>query len=424
MENIAISRGFPDCFAIALLILVAHSPSQLRGMTAETAARLRRKFDRNLREKDLGSLLMKAPEKILVALSGGVDSSVAAALLKEQGHELVAAYMKNWINEDDIFGHCPWEEDIEDARAVADALGIEFRVVNLIEEYRERIVDYLLAGYQAGITPNPDVMCNREIKFGAFLDYAKQEGFAAVATGHYARNRQLADGTWDILEGSDPNKDQTYFLAMMQQDQAAHARFPVGELLKPEVREKAREHNLPTAEKKDSQGICFIGKIKMADFLAAYVKDEPGNIVNPEGKVLGQHRGLHYYTLGQRKGIGIASNIYKEFYVVIEKRVDGNELVIAIDRPDAPKLYARRCTISSLSWVNKPLSGEVDCLARPRYRAPAQALRVCMQADGTAELEFEKPQRALTPGQICALYQDDVLLGGGIFTSIDYTTTE
>ncbi|MEM6601359.1 MAG: tRNA 2-thiouridine(34) synthase MnmA, partial [Verrucomicrobiota bacterium] len=198
-------------------------------------------------------------EKILVGLSGGVDSAVAAALLCQRGHKVVGGYMKNWINEDDIPGDCPWEQDVADAQAVADQLGIEFRVVDLTQEYKNRIVLYLLNGYEDGITPNPDVMCNREMKFGVFRTYAKANGFDAVATGHYARRRINSDGSVDLVEGTDKNKDQSYFLALLQQEQLADARFPIGEIPKPEVRQLAQKFNLPVAAKKDSQGICFIG---------------------------------------------------------------------------------------------------------------------------------------------------------------------
>ena len=241
--------------------------------------------------------------RILVAMSGGVDSSVAAACLLKEGHEVEGAYMKNWINEDNITGNCPWQQDIDDASAVASFLGINFQVVNMMREYREKIVHYLLKGYQDGITPNPDVMCNREMKFGVFLDYAMEQGFDAVATGHYARIQDNRDGTKDILCGSDPNKNQTYFLAMLDQRQASKAVLPIGHLLKKDLRSLASEFGLPNAGKKDSQGICFIGEIKMSDFLRNYVSDSPGNIVNLNGDILGQHRGLHLYTLGQRKGI-------------------------------------------------------------------------------------------------------------------------
>ena len=356
----------------------------------------------------------------MVALSGGVDSGVAAGLLVEQGVPVVGAYMKNWINEDNIFGDCPWQQDIEDAAAVADALCIEFRIVNLMDEYRERIVDYLLEGYQQGITPNPDVMCNREIKFGAFLDVAQKEGFSTVATGHYARRRTEEDGRANILCGMDPDKDQTYFLALMQQHQAAAARFPIGHLLKSQVREEARRLGLPNADKKDSQGICFIGQIRMSDFLAAYVEDRPGPILNLDGKELGQHRGLHYFTLGQRKGIGIASNTDHQHYVVVEKRAGDNALIIAFDQPDTPKLYARKALIRNLSWVNHPIDQEAEWEARPRYRCPSQAIRFIPEGEKSATVRFREPQRALTPGQICALYDGDILLGGGIFERIDY----
>jgi len=241
-------------------------------------------------------------ERILVALSGGVDSSVAALLLKQQGYEIAGAYMKNWINEDNVIGHCPWQQDIEDAQRVADQIGIEFQVVNLMRDYRERIVQYLLDGYARGLTPNPDVMCNREIKFGVLRAWAKDHGFGAVATGHYARRVEQPDGRCDLLEGVDKNKDQSYFLALLDQAQLRDARFPIGHLEKPELRRIARDAGLATAEKKDSQGICFIGEVKMHDFLRAYVPERPGPILRAgDERRLGEHRGLHYYTLGQRK---------------------------------------------------------------------------------------------------------------------------
>ena len=269
--------------------------------------------------------------KVLVGLSGGVDSSVAAALMLEQGHEVVGAYMKNWINADGLPGDCPWEEDVNDAHAVADKLGIEFRVVDLITQYQERIVDYLLEGYRSGITPNPDVYCNREMKFGVFLDYALEQGFEYVATGHYARRREMEDGSVSIIRGADPNKDQSYFLSLMQQQQAKHALFPVGEMLKPEVRKRAEAFELPTAKKKDSQGICFIGNVKMSDFLRHYVPDSPGDIVDVSGKVRGQHKGLHLYTLGQRKGHGVASPKEGVAFVVVGKNSEKNQLIVGFE---------------------------------------------------------------------------------------------
>ncbi len=356
--------------------------------------------------------------KILAALSGGVDSSVVAALLVREGHDVSGAYMKNWINEENIIGHCPWQQDIEDARAVADRLGIEFRVVNLMQEYRETVVRYLLEGYTHGVTPNPDVMCNREMKFGVLWDWARENGFEAIATGHYARKDESG-----ILKGLDPNKDQTYFLAMLRPEQVQIARFPIGHLLKPQVREEARKLGLSTAEKKDSQGICFIGEVKMEDFLRTFVPDKPGPIVNFEGKVLGEHRGLHLYTFGQRKGIGVASNLHKQAYVVVAKRPEANELVIAIEQPDTPLLWAKRCIIGGISTTGPDLTGSRRLEAMPRYRSPAAAAeyRPLERGDGlAAEVLFHEAQRALTPGQICAFYDGDRLLGGGVFEEICY----
>ena len=234
--------------------------------------------------------------KILVALSGGVDSAVAAWLLKEQGYEISGAYIRTWMNEEMPLADCPAQQDIEDSRAVAMHLGIDYEIVNLVNEYREHVVNYLVDGYRRGITPNPDIMCNREMKFGTFLDYALEAGFDGIATGHYVRKLSNGDGSQDLLEGLDKNKDQTYFLALLRQAQIQKALFPVGELKKPRVRAIALEQNLPNATKKDSQGICFLGDMNISRFLEHYIEDKPGNIVNPEGKVIGQHRGLHRYT--------------------------------------------------------------------------------------------------------------------------------
>jgi tRNA-specific 2-thiouridylase len=326
--------------------------------------------------------------------------------------------MKNWINAEGLPGDCPWESDLEDALAVARKLGIEFRVIDLIDQYKARIVDYLVEGYRSGITPNPDVWCNREMKFGVFLDYALEQGFEYVATGHYARRRVLADGTAAILKGADPNKDQSYFLAMMTQHQVSHALFPVGEMLKPEVREVARRHDLPTASKKDSQGICFIGEIKMRDFIRHYIPDHPGEIVDTAGRLLGRHDGLHLYTLGQRKGHGVASPRDGMAYVVVGKDVAANRLVLGWDEEGTPGLYARKCRVGSVSWIGRGIGSGRRVEAMPRYRAKPEPCRI-LPLDGAAvELEFEKPQRALAAGQICAFYDAGCLLGGGVFESI------
>lgn len=355
--------------------------------------------------------------RILAAMSGGVDSSVAAALLLEQGHEVVGAYMKNWTNEEGLPGDCPWEQDIRDARAVCEFLGIEFRILSLAEEYRDRVVDYLLSGYREGITPNPDVMCNREMKFGLFREFAAAQGFDFLATGHYAKREECQDGSVDLLRGA-AGKDQTYFLALLRQEQLRPALFPIGHLSKPEVRREAARVGIPVAEKKDSQGICFIGQIRMSDFLAHYIPDAPGNIVNLKGEVVGRHRGLHLHTLGQRKGLGVPSNTFGKAYVVVAKRPETNELVVAFDGAGTPGLYATRCRVGGISVTNRPLQKAASLLAQPRYRSEAAPVRAEFLDDETALLTFAKPQRALTPGQICAFYEGDRLLGGGVFEEI------
>ncbi len=379
--------------------------------------------------------------RILVAMSGGVDSSVAALLLKQQGHDVVGAYMKNWINEDNVIGHCPWMQDIDDARATAEAIGIEFRVVNLMQDYRRLVVDYLLDGYQRGLTPNPDVMCNREMKFGVFLKYAQAEGFAAVATGHYARKAprssagaaparsvpvdrpsSAATSSFSLLEGVDKNKDQSYFLALLSQAQLRDALFPIGHLEKPQLRELANDARLPNARKKDSQGICFIGEVKMADFLRAYVPEHPGPIVRAtDGKILGEHRGLHYYTIGQRRGIRIPSNTDHQAYVVVGKRASDHALLVAFDGPSAPGLWTSEARVHHLSFIGEPLTAATTIECRVRYRDPRVPIHftpVAPTAPGEphyALIRFSTPQRALAPGQIMALYRGEELLGGGIF---------
>jgi len=355
--------------------------------------------------------------KLLVALSGGVDSAVAAFLLKREGYAVAGAYMRTWMNEEDadIFGDCAWEEDIRQARAVAAHLGIDFEVVNLIDEYRKKVVAYMVEGYRAGTTPNPDIMCNREMKFGVFRDYAQREGFGAVATGHYCRRVVDAGGTAAVHEGCDKNKDQSYFLAMVTGGQVRDARFPVGELEKPRVRELARKAGLPNAERKDSQGICFLGKVDIRAFLRQYIPDSPGEIVNAAGTVVGEHRGLHHYTIGQRKGIGVPSNADFEKYVVVGKELETNRLRVAFERPEAPSLYTREARIRGLSFINEPVNEPCLLLARPRYRDPAQAIHFEPDGEGRATVTFEDPQRALAGGQVIALYRGERLLGGGFF---------
>lgn len=359
--------------------------------------------------------------KILVALSGGVDSAAAAALLTEQGHEVVAAYMKNWVNDENIPGECPWEQDIEDALGVCRKLGIELRVVDLIEQYRSRVVNYLIEGYRNGSTPNPDVLCNREMKFGVLLDYALEQGFSSVATGHYANRLDIEGEGSYILRGADRNKDQSYFLALMRPEQVAHAVFPVGQITKPEVREIARRFALPNAEKKDSQGICFIGQVKMSDFLRHYLPDNPGDIVDLKGRKLGRHDGLHLFTMGQRKGHHVASPREGVAYVVVGKDLQRNRLILGYEGQDTPGLYTRSAIVGSIANTLSPLPDRV--MAQPRYRAAAVHATCTHLGGGKVKLNFDEPVRALALGQVCAFYAPDALrgerlLGGGFFEQL------
>lgn len=354
-------------------------------------------------------------QKVLVALSGGVDSAVAAVLLKEAGYDVSGAYIRTWMNEEMPLADCPAQQDIEDSRAVAEHLGIDYQIVNLVNEYREHVVEYLVDGYKKGITPNPDMMCNREMKFGIFQKYGLNQGFDAIATGHYVRKSVSDSGAFDLLEGLDKNKDQTYFLALLKQQQLEKALFPVGELEKPRVRELALKHALPNATKKDSQGICFLGDMNISRFLEYYIEDKPGNIVTSSGKVLGQHRGLHRYTTGQRRGIGVPSNTDNEAYVVTELRMETNELVIAFDRTDSPGLYTTEVELYGLSFTNQPVTQECKLLAKPRYRDDSQKITYIPTSEDTAKVVFDEPQRALSPGQVLALYDGDKLLGGGFY---------
>ena len=366
-------------------------------------------------------------QKILVALSGGVDSAVAALLLQEQGYDVSGAYIRTWMNEEMPLADCPAQQDIEDSRAVAEHLGIDYEIVNLVNEYREHVVNYLVDGYKKGITPNPDIMCNREMKFGIFQDYALKNGYERIATGHYVRSLENPDGSFDLLQGLDKNKDQTYFLALLRQKQIAKALFPVGELQKPEVRALAEKYHLPNATKKDSQGICFLGDMNINRFLEHYIEDKPGDIVNSVGQVLGQHRGLHRYTTGQRRGIGVPSNTDNEAYVVTRLDLARNELVVAFDRPDSPDLYTSEVELYGLSFTNQPvgktrnkvpmphLNEPCQLTAKPRYRDPAQAITYTPTGPNSAKVSFAEPQRALSPGQVLALYDGEMLLGGGFY---------
>lgn len=353
--------------------------------------------------------------KILVALSGGVDSAVAALRLKQAGYDVSTAYIRTWMNEEMPLADCPAQQDIEDSRAVAEHLGLDYEIVNLVNEYREHVVHYLVDGYKRGITPNPDIMCNREMKFGIFQRYALDQGFDAIATGHYVRKRANTEGSFDLLQGLDPNKDQSYFLALLTQMQIAHAMFPVGELQKAEVRALAQEHRLPNAQKKDSQGICFLGDMNINRFLEFYIEDSPGAIVRHDGTVLGEHKGLHHYTMGQRRGIGIPSNTDNEFYVVTGFNMERNELIVGFDHPETPGLFTNEIEVYGISYLNKTLTEECSLLAKPRYRDPSQVITFTPLSEDSARIRFDQPQRALASGQILALYDGDCLLGGGLY---------
>jgi tRNA-uridine 2-sulfurtransferase len=364
----------------------------------------------------VSSMSKSVTERLLVALSGGVDSAVSAALLKDQGHEIEGVYVRTWEHEDDVLGDCPGARDLADAEAVADTLGIPFRVVNFIDFYHREVVLPMVKGYEDGITPNPDILCNRSMKFGALLEYARKNGFDGLATGHYCIRKETDGARPELWEGSDKNKDQSYFLARITPEQLFWARFPLGEVEKPRVREIARELDLPVADKKDSQGICFLGKVNVPEFLSNFIEDKPGEIVTTKGNVVGHHQGLHRYTLGQRRGIGVPSNTDHENFVVTGKEESSNRLIVAFESPDEPTLWGRCYEIENLSFLlDEPLSGEVELLGKTRYRDPSVDLSFRSLDPGRAEVIFREPQRALAPGQVLALYDGERLLGGGIY---------
>ena len=360
-------------------------------------------------------------EKILVALSGGVDSAVAAMILLDSGYEIEAVYVKTWDHEKDILGECPGAQDLRDAREVAKKLGVPFRILNLIDFYRHHVVNPMVQGYANGITPNPDVLCNREMKFGALLQYALKEGFEALATGHYCRRVVSVDGRVQLWEGLDKNKDQSYFLSRITQEQLIHARFPLGGMDKMKVRDLAQRNHLPVANKKDSQGICFLGKVKVPEFLSNFIEDQPGEIVTLKGEVVGRHKGLHRYTLGQRRGIGVPSNADFENYVVTGKDQSANRLIVAFENTKESTLWSRTYEISALSFLEEPeLSLPLTLLAKPRYRDPSTPVLLESMNHRNAKINFSEPQRAITPGQVLALYRGEQLIGSGIYSLQEY----
>jgi len=348
-------------------------------------------------------------EKVVVGMSGGVDSSVAALLLKRAGYNVVGLFMKNWEDDDDD-EYCSTRQDLIDAAAAADVIGVPLEAVNFAAEYRERVFASFLAEYAAGRTPNPDVLCNAEIKFKAFLDHAMQLGAKRIATGHYAQLRE-ADGKVQLRRGADGAKDQSYFLHRLTQAQLARVMFPVGDLKKAEVRRLAAEAGLPNHAKKDSTGICFIGERPFREFLNRYLPKTPGPMVTPEGRRVGEHIGLAFYTIGQRKGIGLGGA--GEPWYVAEKRMDTNELVV-VQGHDHPLLMRSSLRGSDASWVlEAPTRGSTHG-AKTRYRQADAPCTVTRVAAGEMSVDFPQPQRAVTPGQSVVLYDGDVCLGGAV----------
>jgi tRNA-specific 2-thiouridylase len=364
------------------------------------------------------------PQRVVVGLSGGVDSAVTAHLLKQQGHEVIGIFMKNWEDDDDS-EYCSSNIDFVDAAAVADVLGIEIEHVNFAADYKDRVFAEFLREYEAGRTPNPDVLCNAEIKFKAFLDHAMRLGAAKIATGHYARVRER-DGAFELLKGLDPLKDQSYFLHRLTQAQLSKTLFPVGELPKTEVRRIAAEIGLPNAKKKDSTGICFIGERPFREFLNRYLANTPGPIKDDRGRTIGEHVGLSFYTLGQRKGIGIGGLKERgaprgggehDPWFVARKDMAGNTLYV-VQGHDHPWLLSHRLSADDTSWVAGHVPAVGALAAKTRYRQQDAA---CVFGDAAGadafDLHFEQAQWAVTPGQSAVLYEGEVCLGGGVIAA-------
>jgi len=352
--------------------------------------------------------------RVIVGMSGGVDSSVSALLLQEQGYQVEGLFMKNW-DEDDGTDYCTAIEDLNDAQAVSDKLGIHLHTANFAAEYWDGVFEHFLAEYKAGRTPNPDILCNKEIKFKAFLDYATTLGADYIATGHYVRRAEHNDKTF-LLKGLDNNKDQSYFLHAVHESKLARTLFPVGELEKPEVRRLAEQHDLITHDKKDSTGICFIGERKFTDFLKQYLPAQPGNIETDTGDIIGKHNGLMYHTIGQRQGLGIGGlkNYDESPWYVAQKDLKRNVLLV-VQGTKNPLLYSKSLSTLAIDWINgAPVVLPFSCKAKVRYRQADQDCIIERTSNDGYIVSFTDGQRAVTPGQSIAFYQGDRCLGGGI----------
>ena len=357
--------------------------------------------------------------KIAVGISGGVDSSVTAYLLKEAGYDIFGIIMKNW-EETYSSGYCTLEEDLEDARDICETIGIPLYTVNFVAEYHERVFKHFLAEYQAGRTPNPDVLCNREIKFAELAHYAAAHGADYLATGHYARRGEHA-GAPALYKGIDGSKDQSYFLSQITPDQFARAIFPLGGLAKSEVRRIAEQAGLVTYDKKDSTGICFIGERPFRDFLSTYLPTKPGKIITAQGAWIGEHIGLMYYTIGQRQGLGIGgvAGASEEPWYVLDKNLADNTLIVG--QGEHPLLYHQALTARQLSWLNEAPQENHIYTAKTRYRQEDQPCRIQWRGDDEIHVTFAQPQRAVTPGQYLVLYDGDRCLGGGVIEARHHT---
>lgn len=367
----------------------------------------------------------KADTRVVVGMSGGVDSSVTALLLKQQGYDVIGIFMKNWDDTDE-FGHCTAEEDSEDVRRVCEQIGIPYYTVNFEKEYFDKVFTYFLDEYKRGRTPNPDVMCNREIKFGEFLNKAMDLGADYVATGHYARVIEK-DGVFQLLRGIDNGKDQTYFLNALNQKQLSKTMFPIGHLPKPEVRRIAEEAGLYTAKKKDSTGVCFIGERNFREFLSGYLPAKSGKMVDiATGEVKGDHDGLMYYTLGQRQGLGIGGSGNGNPWFVADKDLEQNILYV-VQGDQHPSLYSTGLIASVMNWIDGSEHAPgttLHCVAKFRYRQPDQGVTLTWQADGNVHVQFDEPQKAITPGQAVVFYDGELCLGGGTIDVVEKVAYE